>query len=151
MGIAIGKFHGVIRATTPTARRRVDTCAPVAACSKCSPTERKASLAAKRRICPARAASPRASRSGFPISVLMSRATCSARPSSTAAAAFRYPARRAIGSADQPPKAASAAATATAASASSEDENSPTVSDGRIGFTFVYVSPDDAATHAPST
>jgi hypothetical protein len=33
-------------ATTPTGLRRVETCAPVAACSKCSPTERNASLAA---------------------------------------------------------------------------------------------------------
>jgi hypothetical protein len=141
----------VISATTPIGRRLVETSAPVADCSKCSPTERYASLAAKRRICAARAASPRASRSGLPISVVMSRATCSARASSTAAAALRYAARRAIGRAAHEGNAASAAAAAASASASLDDENSPTVSDGRIGFTFVYVSPDAAGTHAPPT
>ena len=82
----------------------------------------------------------------------MSRAICSARASSTAAAAFRYAARRAIGSAAQSANAASAAAaTAASASASLDDENSPTDSDGRIGFSFVYVSPDEAGTQAPPT
>ena len=141
----------MISATTPIGLRRVDTCAPVAACSKCSPTERNASLAAKRRICAARPASPRASRSGLPISVVMSRATCSVRASSIAAAAFRYAARRAIGSAAHSANAASAAATAASASASLDDENSPTASDGRIGFSFVYVSPEEAGTQAPPT
>ena len=37
------------------------------------------------------------------------------------------------------------------ASASLDEENSPTVSAGRIGFTFVYVSPEAAGTHAPPT
>ena len=37
-GIAIGKFHGVISATTPSGRRRVEMSEPVAACSKRSPT-----------------------------------------------------------------------------------------------------------------
>ena len=87
--MAIGKFQGVISPTTPTGRRRVDTCAPVSDCSKCSPTARNASPAANRRICEARAVSPRASRSGLPISVDMSRAISSLRASSAAAAAFR--------------------------------------------------------------
>ena len=81
----------------------------------------------------------------------MSCATCSTRASSTSAAAFRYPARLAIGSAAQPPNASAAAATAASASASLDDENSPTVSLGRIGFVFVYVSPDEAGTQAPPT
>ena len=81
----------------------------------------------------------------------MSRATCSVRASRIDAAAFRYAARRAIGSAAHSAKAASAAATAASASASLEDENSPTTSDGRIGFSFVYVSPEEAGTQAPPT
>ena len=82
----------------------------------------------------------------------MSRATCSARASSTEAAAFRYAARRAIGSAAHAGECApAAAATAASASASLDEENSPTVSDGRIGLTFVYVSPEEAGTQAPPT
>jgi len=41
--------------------------------------------------------------------------------------------------------------TAASASASLDDENSPTVSVGRIGFVFVYVSPSEAGTQAPPT
>ena len=81
----------------------------------------------------------------------MSRAISSARDSSAAAAALRYAPRRAIGSAAQPAKASAAAATAARASASVDAENSPTVSDGRIGFTFVYVSPEEEGTQAPPT
>ena len=44
-----------------------------------------------------------------------------------------------------------AAATAASASASLDDENSPTTSLGRMGLTLVYVSPEDAGTHAPPT
>jgi len=81
----------------------------------------------------------------------MSRAISSPRASSAAAAAFRYRPRTASGEAAQPAKASVAAATAASASASPDAENSPTTSDGRIGFVRVYVSPEADGTHAPPT
>jgi hypothetical protein len=81
----------------------------------------------------------------------MSRAISSVRASSAPAAALRYAARFAVGRRDHSPNASSAAATAAAASFSSDDENSPTASEGRIGLSFVYVSPDAAGTQAPPT
>jgi len=44
-GIAAGKFHGVIRPTTPSGRRKVYTELPLADCSNSSPLERNASPA----------------------------------------------------------------------------------------------------------
>ena len=81
----------------------------------------------------------------------MSTATCSTRASSTAAAAVRYAARRAIGSAAQPANAASAAATAAVGVGLARRGELATVSPGRIGFTFVYVSPEAAGTQSPPT
>ena len=63
-----------------------------------------------------RAASPRASRSGLPISAVMSCAICSVRASSASAALKKNAARWAAGSRDQPGNASAAAATAARAS-----------------------------------
>ena len=81
----------------------------------------------------------------------MSWATCSARASRAAAAALRYEARFAIGSAAQPANADSAAATASSTSCSLEDATVATTSEGRIGLRFSYVSPDAAGRHSPAT
>ena len=84
-GIAAGKFQGVISPTTPSARRSVYRRWFGTDGSKTSPIERKASPALKRRIAAVRAASMRASRSGFPISAVMSCAIRSVRASSASA------------------------------------------------------------------
>ena len=97
-------------------------------------------------------ASPRASRSGLPISVVMSCAICSTRASSTSAAAFRYAARRAIGSAahagERAPRRPRRRRRRRPRSTTGTRRSTR---DGRIGFVFVYVSPEDAGTHAPPT
>ena len=85
-GIAAGKFHGVISPTTPSGRRIVQSRWFVTDGSKTSPTGLCASPAEKRRIAAVRAASPRASRKGLPISAVMSCAICSERASSASAA-----------------------------------------------------------------
>jgi hypothetical protein len=78
----------------------------------------------------------RASRSGLPISRVMSCAIASARSSISAAAAVITAARFAIGPPPQSPRASSAAWTARSTSSRVELGNSPTTSSGRAGLCF---------------
>jgi hypothetical protein len=112
---------------------------------------RHASPAAKRRIVAARPASPRASRSGFPISVVIAVAISSARRSIAAAAFVKIAARRSAGSCDHEGNAAEAASTAAAASSAPDAANSPAISSGRHGLCFSYVRPEALSRHCPST
>jgi hypothetical protein len=64
-GIASGKFHGVIAATTPSGSRATSTSMPGRVESIFSPPGRRASPAKNLKIAPARPASPVASASGF--------------------------------------------------------------------------------------
>ena len=78
----------------------------------------------------------RASRSGLPISRVMSCAIASARSSISAAAAVSTAARLAIGARAHSRRASSAAWTARSTSSRVELGNSPTTSSGRAGLRF---------------
>ena len=78
----------------------------------------------------------RASRSGLPISRVMSCAIASDRFSISAAAVVSTPARRAIGPRAHSRRASSAAWTARSTSSLVELGNSPTTSSGRAGLRF---------------
>ena len=86
-GIASGKFHGVIAATTPIGSRVISTSMPGRVESIFSPPGRSASPAKNLKMYPARAASPIPSASGFPCS------RESSRPSSSLRARISVPAR----------------------------------------------------------
>jgi hypothetical protein len=135
-GMAMGKFQGVISPTTPRGRRTVYRRWSGTEAAYTSPIGRHASPAAKRRIVAARAVSMRASRSGFPISAVMSRATSSVRASIASAARWKIAARAGAGRAAHAGKAAAAAATATWTSATPDAWKTPVTSDGRHGSRF---------------
>ena len=78
----------------------------------------------------------RASRSGFPISAVMSRAIRSVRASIASAVRWKNAARAGAGSAAQAGNAAAAAATAPCASSADEDWNTPVTVEGRHGSRF---------------
>ena len=67
-GIAIGKFHGAMMPTTPTASRVTSTSTPGRTLANFSPGMRSASPAKKSKICAARSTSPIASGSVLPSS-----------------------------------------------------------------------------------
>ncbi|MGF6696776.1 hypothetical protein OKW38_001387 [Paraburkholderia sp. MM5496-R1] len=75
-GIAIGKFHGVTRPTTPTGSRVTSTAKPGRSDGRISPPTRRASPAKNLKTCPARVTSPTASANVLPSS------RASRRPSS---------------------------------------------------------------------
>src|SRR5205823_6086624 len=102
------------------------------------------------KIAAARAASMRDSRSGLPISRVMSCAISSTRPSIASAAPARNAPRLAAGSFAQPRRASSAALTAAATSSASELGNSPTGSSGRHGLLRSYVRPLRLGVHSPA-
>src|SRR3954471_19636444 len=92
----------------------------------------------------------RDSRSGLPISRVMSWAIASARSSISAAAAFMTAARFAAGPPAHSRRASSAACTARSTSSRVELGNSPTTSSGRAGLRFSYVSPAALGRHSPA-
>ena len=67
-GMAIGKFHGVMMPTTPTASRVISTPTPGRTLGTVSPVSRSASPAKKSKICAARTVSPMPSASVLPSS-----------------------------------------------------------------------------------
>src|SRR4051794_17406650 len=92
----------------------------------------------------------RASRSGLPISRVMSCAIASARSSISPAAAFMTAARLAAEPPAHSARASSAAWTARSTSSRVELGNSPTSSSGRAGLRFSYVSPAALGRHWPA-
>ena len=127
-GIASGKFHGVIAATTPTGSRVISISTPGRTESSFSPAIRTASPAKNLKMYPARPASPIPSASGLPCS------RDSSRPSSSLRARISVPARsrtsnRSCGVVrDHFWNAAFAEAIASSASADDARANSPTTS-----------------------
>ena len=91
----------------------------------------------------------RASRSGLPISAVMSCAICSTRASIASAALKKKAARVGAGSAAQAPNASWAAAIAARASSAVDAAKTPVTSDGCHGLCFSYVSPETLSLHAP--
>ena len=66
--MAMGKFHGVMMPTTPTASRVISTPTPGRTLGTVSPDRRSASPAKNSKICPARVTSPMPSASVLPSS-----------------------------------------------------------------------------------
>jgi hypothetical protein len=99
----------------------------------------------------ARSVSMRASRSGLPISAVMSCAICSARISIAAAAFVKNAARAGAGSAAHAGNASRAAEIAVLASSASDAGYTPATCEGRQGFRFSYVSPLALSRHSPPT
>jgi len=120
-GIAIGKFQGVIRPTTPIGSRVTSTLMPGRTEGMISPAVRRASPAKNLKICPARTASPVASGSVLPSS------RASSSPSSARRARISVPtkssaSKRCCGvEIDQAGNAARAAATAASTAAASPE------------------------------
>ena len=112
-GMAMGKFHGVMMPTTPTASRVISTPTPGRTDGTLSPVSRSASPAKNSKIWPARVTSPMPSASVLPSSRLQQRGR--ARPCgrrSRARSCVRMPQRSRRPERDQAGKAALAAAMA---------------------------------------
>ena len=136
-GIAIGKFHGVIRPTTPSGRRCVDTCAagerlleeladrPERLARRVAQDLRRAQRLA------ARLAQRLAHLDRHVVRDLLGARLERGRGRDEVRAALRErqrrPGRECVGRRADGPSASSGV----------DDENSPTISDGRIGFVFV--------------
>ncbi len=115
-GIAIGKFHGVISPTGPTASRVISTPSPGRTDGRISPVSRRHSPAKKSKICAARTVSPMPSASVLPSSRASSRPSSSFRARISAAAFDSTPCRSSGPDRLQPGNAAFAAAIARPAS-----------------------------------
>src|SRR5579864_3088860 len=126
--MAIGKFQGVIRPTTPTGSRVTSTSTPGRTEGSFSPGGRRHSPEKNRKICAARTVSATPSASVLPSS------RASRRPSSSLRARISSPTRLRISwrswmvDCDQAGKACLAAAIARCASAALARGNSPTIS-----------------------
>ncbi len=146
-GIAIGKFQGVIRPTTPSGSRYVDTSMPGRVESTVTPCRRRASPAKNLKMRPARATSPTPSGKVLPSSRERS------RPSSSLRARRVEPTRsstslRTSGLASaQPGRAVFAACTASSIAAPSSDGARATTS--RVSEGFRLSSADLPRTHSP--
>jgi hypothetical protein len=149
-GIATGKFQGVMSPTTPTGLRWVYTWPAVRDWPYTSPLGNHPSAAKYRSVVSSRAASPRASRSGLPVSRVISSAMSSARSRASSAAARSTADRSAPRRADQAGKADRAASAAASTSARPESGKGPRSSDGAAGFGRSYVRPLVADTHSPA-
>src|SRR5262245_17865404 len=141
-GIASGKFHGVIAATTPSGSRVTSQSIPGRTDAIFSPPTRSASPAKNLKMNPARAASPTASASGFPCS------RASSLPSSSLRARISLPARSSTSNrscgvvSDHFANAFRAAAMARSTSAAVPRADSPTTSPRFDGLMSVAFSAD---------
>ncbi len=147
--MAIGKFHGVMAATTPSGSRRLKSIASGALGGRTSPPIRQPSPAKYRRMSRARSTSPVASASVLPSSRVSVRATSSRRSVSSSAALKRMAPRAGAGVARQAGNASAAAAAACAASAAVADGNTARTSAGSAGDLVSKVAWSLAATQSP--
>ncbi len=149
-GIAIGKFHGVMTAQTPSGCR-ID----MANLSRSSdgtvcPYWRRPSPAMKNVMSTASCTSPRVSSRILPISRVMSRASASLRSASICAARNSSSARRGAGTSRQCSYARFAASTARSTSALVDFWKWPIRSSEFAGFLSSNNSPEIDGTQAPS-
>ena len=147
VGIASGKFHGVMAATTPIGRRTDMAALSGISAGTVWPYWRRPSPAMKYVMSTPSWTSPRASGSTLPISCVISRERSSLRSRISSATRKRISARFGAGTSRQRSKAAFAASTARSASADrrlGEDADSSPVA----GFTSSTRSALSA--HAPS-
>ena len=146
-GIAMGKFQGVIKPTTPTASRVTSTPTPGRTEGITSPPTRKASPAKNLKILPARATSPIASGSVLPSS-RANRSPSSLRRARISVPAASSTSKRCWGVLwDQLPKAARAAPIASRAWAASAWAYSPTTS--RVSEGLMLRETRAPSTHSP--
>ncbi len=135
-GMAIGKFHGVIRPTTPTGSLVISTSTPGRTEGSFSPHRRSASPAKNLKMWPARTVSPIPSASVFPSSRDRSRPMSSFRARISDPTLSRTFARSWMELSDQAGNAAAAASTAALASRASARAYSPMTSVRSDGFRF---------------
>ncbi len=135
-GIAIGKFQGVIRPTTPTGSRVISTPMPGRTEGRVSPARRRHSPAKNLKIWPARATSP------MPSARVLPSSRASSVPSSSLRARISLPIlssaswRAWMPEVLQAGKAAVAAATAASTSLASPCAYSPITSVRLLGLTL---------------
>ena len=117
IGMAMGKFQGVMSPATPMGSRMLMAHLSGSSEGTVSPNSRRPSPAIRNAISMASWTSPRASSRTLPISAVMADARRSLCCASSAPKAYRISPRRGAGVARQPGKAVSAARTAAATSA----------------------------------
>ena len=132
--MAIGKFQGVTRPTTPSGSERVCTLVPGTTLGSVSPSERQPPAPKKRSTSMARRTSPVASASVLPSSRTRSAAMAACRWRSRSAASISTAPRATGVLAAHPGWAAAAAETAASTSAADEDGAVATTSAGRAGL-----------------
>ena len=132
--MAIGKFHGVIAATTPSGSRRLNSMPSGALGGRTSPPARQPSPPKYRRMSRARRTSPLDSARVLPSSRVSVRATSSRRSVSNSAARKRMAPRAGAGVARQAGNASAAAAAAWAASSAVAAGKTASTSSGSAGF-----------------
>ncbi len=147
-GIAIGKFHGVMRPMTPSGSRVISTSTPGRTDASFSPDCRSASPAKNLKMLPARIASPTPSGSVLPSSRESRRPSSSLRARISLPARSRMFARSWMTPCAHPGNACFALAIASRACAASACAYSPMTSLTSDGFRLsVVVAP---ATHSPA-
>ena len=149
VGIAIGKFHGVMSPTMPIGWRTVSESLRGSSEGTVSPTGARDWPAMKKAKSMPSCTSPRASLSVLPISRVISRASSSfSRSSARPMRRSRSP-RRGMGVAVHSAYAALAAETASATSSASLRATSPRRSVRSAGLRSSMVRPARAGTHCP--
>ena len=150
VGMAMGKFHGAIRATTPSGCLMVYMNTRGRSDGIVWPERRAPSPPKYSRMRTARVTSPLASPIVLPSSRLSRSPISAIRLSRIAAALSRILPRAGAGMDAQPGNAFCAAWTAASTSAASESWSSPTTSRVSAGLMFSKVRPVRDARHSPS-
>ncbi len=148
-GIAIGKFHGVTMAATPSGSRTLIAHLSGSSDGVVSPNSRRPSPAMRKAMSIPSWTSPRVSARTLPISRVIARASRSLCSAISAPKAYRISPRFGAGVRRQVWNATSAARMARAASVASPAWNCPIRSRVSAGFRLSKVRPAVDSTHSP--